>query len=153
MRVYLSGGMEYADDEGVRWRQELQNWLEEKLSYSVFNPNIESDRFFNSHYPNVNFRQLKNDNLELYQEIVKKLVEIDCNEIANNTDFVICYWEEGAAKGAGTKGELTIAKYFNKPVYLVTSFPLEDIPGWVLGCTTKIFRTFEELKDFLLSQR
>ena len=31
MRVYLSGGMEYADGEGVHWRRDLQQWLEENL--------------------------------------------------------------------------------------------------------------------------
>ena len=36
------------------------------------------------------------------------------------SDCVICLWDEGAARGAGTKGELTIARYFGKPVYLVT---------------------------------
>ena len=143
--------MEYADDEGANWRKEMQQWIETNLRHSVFNPNVESDNFFNRHYPNIDFRQIKKDNLTLYQEIVQKLVEIDTQEIANRSDYIICYWDEGAAKGAGTKGELTIAKYFNKPVYLVTSFPLSDIPGWVLGCTTKTFTHFDFLKEFLLT--
>ena len=52
-------------------------------------------------------------------------------------------------RGAGTKGELTMAKYFGKPVYLVTSIPYHDIPGWVLGCTTQLFSSFDELNVFL----
>jgi hypothetical protein len=150
MRVYLSGGMEYADGEGVNWRKEMQEWLETTLNHSVFNPNVESDMFFNTRYPNIDFRLIKRTNLVLYQEIVRHLVDIDCKEIANHSDYLICYWDEGAAKGAGTKGELTMAKYFGKPVYLITSFPLHDIPGWVLGCTTKIFLNFDELKQFLI---
>ena len=150
MRVYLSGGMEYADGEGVNWRKEMQEWLETTLNHSVFNPNVESDMFFNTRYPNIDFRLIKRTNLVLYQEIVRHLVDIDCKEIANHSDYLICYWDDGAVKGAGTKGELTMAKYFGKPVYLVTSFPLHDIPGWVLGCTTKIFPNFDELKQFLI---
>jgi hypothetical protein len=152
MRVYLSGGMEYADGEGVNWRKEMQEWLETTLNHSVFNPNVESDMFFNTRYPNIDFRLIKRTNLVLYQEIVRHLVDIDCKEIANHSDYLICYWDEGAAKGAGTKGELTMAKYFEKPVYLVTSFPHYDIPGWVLGCTMEIFPNFELLKQFLLRQ-
>ena len=148
-RVYLSGGMEYADGEGVHWRKEMQEWLEKNLLHIVFNPNVESDKFFNARYPEVDFRKLKIENVLLYQEIVRHLVEIDCKEIAERSDYVICYWDEGAAKGAGTKGELTMAKYFGKPVYLVTSFELHDIPGWVLGCVTKTFKNFDELKKFL----
>jgi hypothetical protein len=150
MRVYLSGGMEYAVGEGVQWRKEMQDWLENRITHTVFNPNIESDKFFNARYPNVDFRELKVRDIAKYQEIVRHLVEIDCAEIAERSDYVICYWDDGAAKGAGTKGELTMAKYFNKPVYLVTSYPLQDIPGWVLGCATKTFANFETLKDFLL---
>jgi hypothetical protein len=149
MRVYLSGGMEYADGEGAGWRNTMQQWLETQLKHSVFNPNVESDAFFAQRYPNVDFRTAKKENVALYQEIVRHLVEIDCKEIAERSDYVICYWDEGAAKGAGTKGELTIAKYFCKPVYLVTSYALHDIPGWVLGCVTKTFGSFDELKKFL----
>ena len=149
VRVYLSGGMEYADGEGAQWRSELQEWLEGTLSDTVFNPNIESERFFSARYPRTDFRKLKVENVGLYQEILRNLVDIDCKEIAENSDYLICYWDEGAAKGAGTKGELTMARFFGKPVYLVTSFPLHDLPGWVLGCVTKTFRTFGELKIFL----
>ncbi|MDI6767146.1 MAG: hypothetical protein QME52_10025 [Bacteroidota bacterium] len=149
MRVYLSGGMEYADGEGANWRKEMQEWIEKNLTHSVFNPNKESDEFFNLHYPNVDFREIKKTNVELYQKIVRQLVKIDCEEIAERSDYVICYWDDGAAKGAGTKGELTMAKYFNKPVYLVTSVAPHDIPGWILGCTEEIFTNFEHLKQFL----
>ncbi len=149
MRVYLSGGMEYADGEGANWRKEMQEWLQDNLKHSVFNPNVESDIFFAQRYPNLDFRDVKKTNINLYQEIVRHLVDIDCGEIANKSDYVICYWDEGAAKGAGTKGELTMARYFGKPVYIVTSFPLYDIPGWVLGCATNIFPSFHELKQFL----
>lgn len=148
-RVYLSGGMEYAEGGGAHWRSDLQNWLEQDMGHSVFNPNVESDNFFAKHYPRIDFRRLKKEDMSLFQEIVRRLVEIDCGEIAERSDYVVCYWDEGAAKGAGTKGELTMAKFFNKPVYLVTAIPLEEIPGWVLGCTTKTFAGFDQLKAFL----
>lgn len=148
-RVYLSGGMEYASDEGRDWRSSLQEWLEQKLCCSVFNPNTESARFFATHFPGVTFRKLKTANPVLYMTIASRLVDLDCSEIANRTDMVICYWDEAAVRGAGTKGELTMAKFFGKPVYMVTSIPREDIPGWVLGCTTALFPSFEELKEHL----
>ena len=153
MRAYLSGGMEYADGEGMAWRKELQEWIEHSLGHEVFNPNVESDRLFRTRYQGIDFRKLKIDDLPRYREIARKLVELDCGEIAHRTDYVVCYWDEGAAKGAGTKGELTIAKFFGKPVYLVTNYTPAELPGWVLGCMTKMFGTFEELKAFLAEQR
>jgi hypothetical protein len=77
---------------------------------------------------------------------------MDCSEIAEQSDYVICNWDESAQRGAGTKGELTMARYVGKPVYMVTQMKLQDIPGWVLGCATKTFRTFEELQMFLRDQ-
>lgn len=150
-KVYLSGGMEYAHEEGYHWRKELESWLESTLGHKTFNPNTESNKFFKQNYPDVNFREVKYKDINLYKKIVQQLVDIDANEIANHSDYVICFWDEGAAKGAGTKGEITIAKYFNKPVYLVSTIPVTNIPGWVIGCSTKIFRNFDELKTFLLS--
>jgi hypothetical protein len=149
MRAYLSGGMEYADGEGVHWRRDLQNWIEAELGHEVFNPNVESDRFFAARYPGIDFRNLKYEDIDRYRDIARALVEIDCGEIAKRTDYLVCYWDGGAARGAGTKGELTMAKFFGKPVYLVTEFASHEIPGWVLGCATKLFASFDELKSFL----
>lgn len=150
MRAYLSGGMEYADGEGVNWRKDMQEWLETTLDHSVFNPNIECEIFLKTKYPDFDFRTLKNIDIIKYVDIVSQLVDLDCNEVANYSDYVVCYWDEGAAKGAGTKGEITLASYFNKPVYLVSLIPPKDIPGWVLGCTTKVFDNFTDLKIFLI---
>ena len=152
MRVYLSGGMEYAADEGRNWRAELQQWLRVELHCTVVNPNEESERFFSTQYPAVNFRELKHTDIAAYSRIAGELVRNDCREIAGHSDFVVCYWDEAAVRGAGTKGELTIARYFGKPVYVVTTTPGPDIPGWVLGCTSRLFTSFPELKAFLLSE-
>jgi hypothetical protein len=148
--VYLSGGMEYADNEGRDWRQDMHDWLQAKLNCEVFNPNVESDKFFAKNYPGIDVRSLKESDIVKYASIVSLLVEIDCREIAERSELVVCYWDDSAQRGAGTKGELTIAKHFGKPVYMVTSMPYKDIPGWVLGCTTLIFSSFDELKEFLV---
>ncbi|MBM2846832.1 MAG: hypothetical protein HW407_2144 [Bacteroidetes bacterium] len=151
--VYLSGGMEYAENEGRDWRHALQTWIESELGlgWTVFNPNHESDRFFRTHYPGVDIRALKAKDPSKYKEIVERLVEIDCKEIAGRSDLRVCYWDESAMRGAGTKGEVTIARYFGKPVYMVTAISLQDIPGWVLACTTRILPTFSDLRSFLKS--
>lgn len=151
VRVYLSGGMEYAHEEGFHWRKEIELWLESTLGHKAFNPNTESSKFFKQNYPDINFREIKYNDSNLYKKIVQQLVDIDIKEIANHSDYVICFWDESAAKGAGTKGEITIARYFNKPVYLVSSFPFSTIPGWIIGCSTKIFGSFDELKSYLLN--
>ena len=141
--------MEYAADEGRNWREGLQEWLEAELGCEVFNPNVESERMLAMLCPGEDFRLLKQRDPERYRSIVTQLVDLDCREIAERSDLVICFWDDGAMRGAGTKGELTMARYFAKPVYLVTAVPTYDIPGWVLGCTTIIFPTFDRLRTFL----
>jgi hypothetical protein len=111
-RVYLSGGMEYAPNEGRDWRSTLQEWLERELRCEVFNPNAESEKFLGRVLPGIDFRQLKLDNLERFREVVQEIVDLDCREIAEKSDYVICYWDRSAAQGAGTKGEITMARYF-----------------------------------------
>jgi hypothetical protein len=150
LHVYLSGGMEYAKNEGEDWRLDIQNWIHKNLKHKVFNPNVESDRYLRKLLLTNDFRSLKSTNIDAYIKIVQKFVIQDSKEIATRSDYVICYWDNSAQRGAGTKGELTIAKHFKKPVYLVTRMPKEKIPGWVLGCVTEFFSSFKELKEYLL---
>jgi hypothetical protein len=144
--------MEYAANEGRDWRRDLHQWLERELGCTVFNPNVESERFLSRRLPGTDFRQLKSDDPSLFRSVVQEIVDLDCREIAERSDFVVCYWDEGAARGAGTKGEVTIARHTGKPVYLVTSVPEVEIPGWVLGCTTSVFGSFNDLRAFLSSR-
>ncbi|MCX6136886.1 MAG: hypothetical protein NTV54_05250, partial [Ignavibacteriales bacterium] len=86
-----------------------------------------------------------------YIEIVEQLVRLDCEEIVHRSHYVICYYDESAQRGAGTKGEITLAKYFGKPVYMITAMPKEEIPGWVLACATILLPDFDALKSHLCS--
>ncbi len=152
LRVYLSGGMEYARNEGADWRNNLGAWITEELGHSVFNPNEESAKYLRRMLPNDNLRKLKFHDMDRYLKIVRGIVSLDSREIARRTDYVVCLWDKSAQKGAGTKGEITLAKFFGKPVFLVTSHKIESIPGWVLGCVTRRFRSMSELKTFLKSE-
>jgi hypothetical protein len=152
MRVYLSGGMEYARNEGMDWRNKLEEWIQKNLHHSVFNPNKESEKIISNTLLQKDFRGLKSTNIDTYTSIARRFVDQDSKEIALQSDYVVCYWDKSAQQGAGTKGELTIARYFKKPVYMVTRIPKEKIPGWILGCITEYFNSFDQLKEFLLSK-
>lgn len=152
LRTYLSGGMEFAKGEGLDWRMEMDQWIRSNLNHTVYNPNIESDAYLSQKLPNGKFRDLKSENLERYVALVRELIDMDTREIAERSDYVICNWDESAQRGAGTKGEVTMARFTGKPVYMVTKMDLQDIPGWVLGCTTKVFGSFQEIKTFLMLQ-
>ena len=149
IRTYLSGGMEYAKNEGMNWRSKIETWVALQLGHTVFNPNSESERYLKKMLPDINLRALKFSDVSRYQSVVRGIVKLDSEEIAKRTDYVICYWDKSAQRGAGTKGELSIARYFGKPVYMVTRVQHSNIPGWILGCTSEIFSSFGDLKIFL----
>ena len=149
LRVYLSGGMEFAKGEGADWRRVMEEWVQNNLGHSVFNPNKESDEFLALKCPDGQFRDLKHQDIDRYIDVIRDLVDIDCREIADRSDYVVCHWDESAQRGAGTTGELTMSRWVGKPVYMVTQMKLKDIPGWVLGCSTRVFGSFDELRRFL----
>lgn len=144
--------MEFAKGEGSDWRMEMDTWVRKNLNHTVYNPNLESEAFLSRKYPTGRFRDLKQENIDLYVTLVRDLIDMDSREIAEKTDYVVCYWDESAQRGAGTKGEVTMARFTRKPVYMVTAMELQGIPGWVLGCTTRVFGSFDELKAFLLGE-
>jgi hypothetical protein len=150
LRAYLSGGMEFAKGEGIDWRMEMDAWIRKHLHHTVYNPNLESSALLSRLLPDGNFRDLKQQDIERYVSIVREFVDSDSREIAERTDYVVCNWDESAQRGAGTKGEVTMARFTQKPVYMVTTMKLTEVPGWVLGCTTKVFQSFDELRAFLL---
>jgi len=51
-------------------------------------------------------------------------------------------------QGGGTHGELTLAYEHRMPVYLVLGMPMEKVSSWIVGCTTEVFSSFDELKQF-----
>ncbi len=149
LNAYLSGGMEYAQNNGADWRDEIEAWLKKELSHGSFNPVNASEKFLKSHYPGIDFRDTKLSDLSQHRKIAAEIVRLDSQEIILHSDYIICYYDESAQRGAGTKGELTVAALFAKPVYLVKGMPISDIPSWVIGCMTEMFNDFDSLKRFM----
>lgn len=141
--------MEYAENYGADWRDEVERWLKKQLGHNCFNPVKASEQFLSSQYPGIDFRNSKLNDFETHRKIAGEIVQLDSREIILHSDYVICYYDESAQRGAGTKGELTVAALLAKPVYLVRELPIPDMPSWVIGCVTEMFDDFGQLKNFL----
>ncbi len=141
--------MEYAANYGADWRKEIETWLRNELNHDAFNPVRASEEFLGSQYPGLDFRETKLNDFEMHKEIAREIVRLDSREIILRSDYVICYYDESAQRGAGTKGELTVAALLGKPVYFVRGMEIADIPSWVIGCADHIFDDFDQLKKFL----
>lgn len=141
--------MEYAENYGADWRIEMESWLKKELSHSCFNPVKASEIFLKSEYPGFDFRDTKLNDFGKHRKIAAEIVRLDSHEIILHSDYIICYYDDSAQRGAGTKGELTVATLVAKPVYFVKGMPTGEIPSWVIGCVTEIFDSFSGLKSFL----
>jgi len=148
MLAFLCGGMEFSPDGGREWRERLRRWLEENLHHRVFDPTVEA-RLILSREELENFRTWKTTDIERYRRLMRFIIRHDLDVISHQADYVICYWDDAAARGGGSHSELTMAHHKGIPVYLVTAMPVEEVSGWVLGCADKIFADFEPLLSFL----
>jgi len=61
MIAYLSGAMEYAQNEGADWRIMMKDWLKMHLSHEVIDPVMESNKLV-VHYDAEEYRDWKNTN-------------------------------------------------------------------------------------------
>jgi hypothetical protein len=148
MLAYLCGGMEFAPDGGREWRERLRRWLEERINHSVYDPAQEARRLLSEE----DLRGLsgwKATDLDRFRRLMRILINHELDALRGRADYVVCSWDQAAARGGGTQAELTAAYRKGIPVYLVTEMPVESLSGWVAGCTSKIFSSFDELKSYL----
>ena len=148
MIAYLSGPIENAQNDGVGWRNDITTWLENKLNHKVFNPVIETKNIIKK-YDAKDFRMMKKTNSEGYKKIIREIIKVDLDAVVNQSDYLIVKWDESVFKGGGTHGEVTMAYWFGKPVYLINSLPLDDVSSWIFSCSDYIFDNFEDLKKKL----
>lgn len=143
MLIYLSGSIEYAADSGKSWRAELTPFLR-ALGHQVYDPAADEKKNLADHEVRE-FRKWKTSDLPRFQTTVRKIIAWDLDWI-DVSQCVVCYFDEAAARGAGTQGEITHAHRSDIPVFLVLGMPVEQVSGWVLGCADKVFGSFEELR-------
>ena len=148
MIAYLSGPIENAINDGAGWRTMMTDWLDKKLNHNVFNPVIETKPIIDR-YGGDNFRDMKKTNPLEYKKIIRKIIKVDLESVVNQADYLIVKWDKTVLKGGGTHGEVTMAYWLGKPVYLVNNLPIDDVSSWIFSCSEQIFENFKSLKDRL----
>lgn len=149
--IYLSGGMEFKTKLGGPWRDWITKELD-KLGYDAINPvKLELCKEENSDIPiQIKLSQLKLDGkLEEVRHLVRKVLFRKDMFAIQLSDAIIVYYDESVQRGAGTLSEAWEAFREGIPIYLVTDFPVEKIPTWLIGETTHIFSNFEDLLHYI----
>ncbi len=151
MKFYLSGGMEYKKDLGMSWRDWITQELE-KRHHDAINPvkleicEEEGDEVPIQH----RLTELKMEGkLNEVRRLVRKVLFRKDMFAIQLADALIVYYDESVQKGAGTLSETWEAFREGVPVYLVTDFPLEKVPTWLIGETMQLFSDFDALLEYV----
>jgi nucleoside 2-deoxyribosyltransferase len=147
MFFYLAGSIEYSPDLGKGWRAAIKPGLK-ALGHDFYDP-AEDELKNLTETEAREFRAWKATDLKRFRQTIQKIIAYDLDLIEQRCDAVICYWDQHAGRGAGTQGELTFAHRLGLPVYLICAMPVEQVSGWLLGCATEVFASFEEFHAFM----
>ena len=145
MIAYLSGPIENALNDGAGWRNDMTQWLEKELDHKVFNPVTETQSITKELNAD-DFRLMKTTNPERYKNIIRKIIQVDLDAVVEGSDYLIVNWDKSVFKGGGTHGEITMAYWFKKPVYMVNTLPIKDVSSWIFSCTDFMCSNFDDLK-------
>ena len=147
MRIYLSGAIEHSSDGGRAWRRRLASQLE-RLGHDPYDPASDEKKDLDPEELR-DFRRWKLEDPERFRRTVRKIVAWDLAKIERESDALVAFWDDAAARGGGTAAEITLAYRLGKPVYLVLGMPRNESSGWVLACAERAFENFAELEQFL----
>ena len=148
MKAYLSGPIENAENDGASWRQDITLWLKDNLNHEVFNPVLETKNIIGHLNPSI-FRSMKRTDPIEYKNIIREIIKLDLEALINDSDYLIVKWDKSVLKGGGTHGEVTMAYWIKKPIFIVNSLPIDDMSSWIFSCSDFIFNDFKSLKKKL----
>jgi hypothetical protein len=147
MLAYLSGSIEYAPDNGKSWRAALTPFLR-SLGHDVYDPAADEKKNLTDEEVR-SFRSWKTCDRARFTATIRKIISWDLDWVESKADYLVVYWDENAQRGAGTGAELTLAHRRGIPAYVVAGMSMAVMSGWILGCATKVFPSFEELRVYL----
>ena len=123
-------------------------WLKDNLNHEVFNPVLETKNIIGHLNPSI-FRSMKKTDPIEYKNIIREIIKLDLEAVINDSDYLIVKWDKSVLKGGGTHGEVTMAYWIKKPIFIVNSLPIDDMSSWIFSCSDFIFNDFKSLKKKL----
>lgn len=148
--VYLSGGMQFAADEGAGWREVLSRRLKE-LGYFPIDIFALDQAYANKYGHFLRGINKDQSHLQRKSNVRKHFIKTDIALVKNDSDAVIAFYDEAFRRGAGSFSECHEAYVNDIPIFLVSDFMDVDkeVPGWLQAMTTKIFYNFDQLCEYM----
>ena len=150
--IYLSGGMEHAEELGGAWREKCSIVLKE-MGYFPLDI-TELDIAYQERHGNImgdlRFDTTKSEN-QRKANIRCHFVEADLKLIEKDTDALVVLYDESVRRGAGTISECQYAYNLDIPIFIVSAWKdwKTEVPSWLHAISTKIFTSFGDLHKYL----
>jgi hypothetical protein len=147
--IYLSGGMQFAENEGADWRRDVSKWLKETGYFPL--DICALDQAYAAKYGHFLRNINKDDYLQRKSNIRKHFIETDLNLVVNDSDALFVLYDESVRRGAGTISECQIAFSNDIPVFVISAWEdwENEVPGWLQALSTKIFTSFTSLEIYM----
>jgi len=147
VKFYLAGPINAVQGEGyILWRNVIKEFLE-SIGHSSVNPLDKYQKgpaaektLFEDSIRDVSYP------IERIREHVRRRVLNPDYDLMDKSDACIAYIP---FYSVGTSAELGYLYRVGKPVYAVVDMPKEEWSAWMIGLTTLIFTSWDELKEFL----
>ena len=150
--IYLSGGMEHAEDLGGAWRSKCSDALKamDYFPLDITELDIEYQKRHGNIMGDIRFDTTRSEN-QRKANIRFHFVETDLKLIEKDSDALIVLYDESARLGAGTISECQHAFNLDIPIFIVSAWEdwKTEVPSWLHAISTKIFTNFEDLYDYL----
>ena len=151
--IYLSGSMQFAPDGklGGTWREQCSAKLMEMEYFPL--DITDMDIAYTEQHGDLyhSFNSLPEHHLQMKSNLRKHFVFTDLELIEKDSDAIVLLYDEGVRRGAGTISEAQHAYNLGLPIFIVSAFDNwhEEIPGWLLSLSTKVFDNFDMLYSYL----
>lgn len=161
--TYLAGPMDDVSiDESRDWREMLGKELP-KIGVGVLDPISK----YGKDYGNVRKKfsnWMRAGNLEAIRRTTSNQIIPPDMEMVERCDFITLYIPVQGKEICGSYGEMTVGFFLGllvcpkcghvwkrKKIYIVTKRRLKplNLPKWAIGCSTKIFTSWEEYLDYI----
>ena len=147
--TYLCGPISLKDNNACRiWRENVSIELE-KLGITPSNPFVNSGNNLQSIRDKLAEASDDGDIDAIRYLVDKHLIAQDL-EMVKRSNFITAWIpEDKGYEICGSYGEITLAHFLSKPVYIVTDRKPTEIPHWAIGCSTVIFISWDNYYSYI----
>lgn len=150
IKTYLAGPIGVVIQENaMTWRTKATEYLRHK-NIETLNPMGQNggDRLGNGR---AKLKEAVDEgNIKFIRKYVSKTVIPPDLKMVENADFLTVYIpEDNGYEICGTYGEITLAFYLGKPVYVITDRQPNKVPTWLIGCSTEIFINWDDYYRYI----